>query len=154
MFLSAHSNSPSPAWQKVHGLHIKTTFMTTISCLGFWEIFHWTLTRISEPWMIKERVWFFGTTAWIRGKPSLTTWGEHGTHEWSQSRRMWPKKGYLITHLYKGPQFCELFKDIQGHSVQAGLPPHCVFSRHAGRMRLLVDKPELDQNSLYIGGFF
>lgn len=23
--------------------------------------------------MIKERVWFFGTTAWIRGKPSLTT---------------------------------------------------------------------------------
>lgn len=60
----------------------------------------------------------------------------------SFSRRMSPKKGYLITHLYKGPQFCELFKDIQGYSVQAGLPPHCIISWHPTRMRFLVDKPE------------
>lgn len=32
------------------------------------------------------------------------------------------------THLYKGPELCELIKDIQGHSVQASLPPHCILS--------------------------
>lgn len=55
---------------------------------------------------------------------------------------MFPEKGYLIIYLYKGSQFCELFKDIQGHSFWAGLPPHCVTSRHPGRMRFLVGKPE------------
>lgn len=45
---------------------------------------------------------------------------------------------YLRTHLHKWPQFFELLKDVEGHRVQAGLPPHCVLSWHTGRMRFLV----------------
>lgn len=62
--------------------------------------------------------------------------------QWSLSRRLSPRKGFSITHLYKRPQFCELLKDVQGHGVQAGLPPHCIFSRYPSRMRLLVGNPE------------
>lgn len=109
-------------------------------------------TSISEPWMMKERVWFFGTTAWTRGRPSLTTWTQThvNAHTPTQYELVikWNDEittGLFKTHLYKGPELWELLKDIQGHSVQAGLPPHCIFSWHTRRMRFLVG----DRNMIY-----
>lgn len=59
--------------QKMHNFLYKcvigvTAVLSLILCVEL------NLTSISEPWMMKERVWFFGTTAWTRGRPSLTTW--------------------------------------------------------------------------------
>lgn len=31
-------------------------------------------TSVLDPWMMEERFWLFGTTAWTKGRPSLTTW--------------------------------------------------------------------------------
>ncbi len=45
---------------------------------------------------------------------------------------------YFKAHLHKWTELFELLKDIQGHSVQAGLPPRHVLSWHTRRMRFLV----------------
>lgn len=69
-----------PIW--THSHLDRETILITKPNLNLWKlgfsISIWAdLTRISEPWMMKERVWFFGTTAWTRGRPSHTTWGQH-----------------------------------------------------------------------------
>lgn len=145
--LSTRLNSQSPVQKKCHNTKmLNLNLLLKINLLfGPRESVQLNLTSISEPWMMKERVWFFGTTAWTRGRPSLTTWTQTHVNAYTPTQYelfiKWNNEittGLFKTHLYKGPELWELLKDIRGQSVQAGLPPHCIFSWHTRRMRFLV----------------